>query len=209
MYVYDSVFGTTIAACAGMRLGFVNDVTVDRRFAYYTDSNAGVLYRMKLSELPLCSIDVIRLPEPAFTAEFGVTKANGIVKFRGGVLVGNSALATLFFIDLLNENKPQQVLPTGTIPRTDGFVLDLNGGKPLLYIAQNRLNLVSVWRLRMRQRRVSAMFMRNITSTSFDIPTTIALNGNTLVAANARFDVASGADPLPEGVEFSLGVIHI
>lgn len=209
MYVYDSVFGTTVASCAAMPAGFVNDVITDRRFAYYTDSFAGVLYRLRLSKLPACDVETIRLPRPAFGAEAGVFKANGIVKFRGGLLVGNSALATVFFIDLLNENKAQRVLPVGSIPGTDGYVLALRGRRAFFYVTQNREGLVSEWRLRMKRRSVSAMFLRNITSDAFDYPTTIALNGDTLVAANARFDAASPGAPIPEGVVFSLGVTNI
>lgn len=209
LYVYDGVFGTTVASCAARRQGFVNDVITDRRFAYYTDSFAGVLYRLSLSKLPACDVTIIQLPRPAFNAEAGVFKANGIVKFRGGALVGNSALSTVFFIDLLNENKAQRVLPIGSIPGTDGYALALRGRKAFLYVTQNRVGLVSEWRLRMKTRRVSAMFLRNITSDAFDFPTTIALNGDTLVAANARFDVASPSAPIPKGVVFSLGVTHI
>lgn len=209
MFVYDSVFGTTIASCPADPQGFVNDVVADSKFAYFTDSFAGTLYRLRISKLPDCDVERIPLPNPAFKKEFGMFRANGIAKFRGGVLVGNSNLATVFFIDLLNGSKPQQVLPTGSVPGTDGFDVAERDGKISLYVSQNRLNLVSEWRLRMKDRNVSAMFARNITSEDFDFPTTIALNGDILVAANGRFTTASPTDAIPEGVTFSLAVTLI
>lgn len=210
LHVYDVATGKTIATCRIRNGGFVNDVVADRDFAYYTDSFRGVVYKLSISALPKCKFQRIRLPRPAFKAEDFVFKANGIVKYKNGIIVGNSALSAPFFIDLLNGNKGQQILSTGSIPGTDGFDIVRKKGGSILYVTQNRLQLISQWKLGIDDRKVFARALKNITAPEvFDFPTTVAINGDTLVVANARFDEVPPSDPESGKAVFSVGSVRI
>lgn len=211
--VYDIATGTVLASCPVNAGAAVNDVAVDPDFAYYTDSLLGVVYKLRLARLGACEIEKIRLPRPFFKRTFELSadgiRANGIIKYKQGLVVANFGLATLFFIDLLNGNKGQQLLPIGSLAGPDGLEIDRRKGGSLLYVAQPGENLVSVWKLSIDNRRVSANFVRNITSGEFEAPTTVALSGRTLVVANSRFGEVSPLDPIPKNFRTSVSAVHI
>ena len=209
LYVYDIATGKPIAACSTGGGSFVNDVIADKDFAFYTDSFRGVVYKLSIRALPRCRFETIPLPTPAFKPEAGVFRANGIVKYKGGLIVANSELATPFFIDILNGNKAQRILPSGTTEGIDGLDIVRMKGGSLLYVTQNSLNRVSVWKLAIRGRRVSAKFVNNVTSSGFNVPTTVAVKRNTLVVANAAFDSVPPTGPLDDDVRLNITAIHI
>ena len=209
LYVYDIPTGKPIATCPTGGGSFVNDVIADKDFAFYTDSFRGVVYKLSIRALPRCSFETISLPTPDFKPEAGVFRANGIVKYKGGLIVANSELATPFFIDILNGNKAQRILPNGTTEGNDGLDIVRMRGESLLYVTQNRLNRVSVWKLAIRGRRVSAKFVKNITSSGFNFPTTVAVKRNTLVVANAAFASVPSTEPIDDDVRLNITAIQI
>lgn len=210
LHVYDVITGRAIVSCPTRNAGIVNDVVADRDFAYYTDSFRGLVYKLSISDLPNCRIEKIRLPRPAFKSEDFVFRANGIVKYKGGLIVANSDVAAPFFIDLLNGNKGQQILPSGSTPGIDGLDIVRKKGGSILYITQNRLQLVSTWKLGIDDRQVFARPLKNVTAAGdFDFPTTVAVSGDTLVVANARFDSVSPTDPDTGDTVFSVASVHI
>lgn len=209
LYAYDAATGASLAACETGPGSFVNDVAADSTFAYFTDSARGVLYQLDLRRVSECRTRRIRLPRPAFRPEQGAFKANGIALFRGGLLVTNGPEATIYFVDLRNGNAAHRVLPVGSLPNQDGLELQTRGRGVLLYVVQNALETVAVLRLKMRKRRVSARVIRRIRSRSFQFPTTVAVAGRTLVAANSRFDEITPNDEPAAGDRFSVSVLTL
>ena len=96
--VYDADTGAVVETCAVGGSGFVNDVTVTRQAAWFTDSFRPVLYRLPLKagfpagvpeEVPL-SGDWVQFP--------GTFNANGIAATASGksLLVINSESGVLY-----------------------------------------------------------------------------------------------------------------
>ncbi|CAN8067900.1 unnamed protein product [Agarophyton chilense] len=210
MLVYDILSGNLIADCLPPKGAVVNDVTADETFAYYTDSARGQVYRLRLAALPQCEFDVLELPPESFPRVPGVFTANGIVRFASGLVVVNSDANNLFFVDL-HTKSVQQLLPRNAVVGADGLEIFKykNGATSTLFVVQNILNVVSIWRLRQTGREVSAQFVKNITSPDFDTPTTAALGGGRLVVANSRFTTFSFTEDLPDDAEFSLTALPI
>lgn len=207
LYVYDIPTGRTVANCR-VPDGFINDVVADKNYAYYTDSSSPIVHRLRLRNVSACHIDQIPLPEPAFSSEPGMFKANGIVKFAGGLIVVNSVTDTIYFIDLKNSNRAHAIRPEGSLPGADGLQIVRGKKHSKLYIAQNELNLVSVGTLFISKRIVSLKRLKKIRSKSFQFPTTVAVSGRTLVVANSRFDEVLPTSAT-NGTRFSVGVIRL
>ena len=80
---------------------------------------------------------------------------------------------------------------TGHTTKVDlGGALMTNGDGLLLlgqtlYVVQNRLNKIAV--LELNESGTSGRLVREITSTDFDVPTTVAVFGERLYLPNARF----------------------
>lgn len=208
LYVYDTATGNEIAACPVRdENALVNDVIADRDYAYYTDSLLGRIYKLSLAKLPECDIDTIHLPQPLFKSD--LASANGLVKYKGGIILVHLDLGTIFFVDLLNRNRVQQILPPGSMLGADGLDIDRKKGGSLLFVAQNRENLISQWRLGMGDdRKVSAVFLRKYSSPQFGIPTTVAVTGDYIVAPTSRFDTVEFTEPIPDNVTLGLVVFR-
>lgn len=208
LHVYGVATGKTIASCA-VDGGLVNDVVADREFAYYTDTILGRLYKLSIEALPKCEVETIELPKPLFDFEENGASANGLVTYKEGLVVVHGDLGTIFFVDLINRNKVQAILPPGSIPRADGIDIDRKKGGSLLFVAQRSINQVSMWRLGIDdERKVSAVLLKNITSSGFGHPTSVGVSEEYIVAANPRFDTVPFTDPVPENVTLSLLAIR-
>lgn len=191
MYVYDTVTGAPIASCDAVNGSFVNDVVSDHRYAYFSDSGRALIYRMKLSSLPQCDITTIPLmPSALFEGNPNEFYSNGIHTFYShGLLLANSAQQTIYFVDARNGFKVSPVLfegPVDSLPGVDGIERIYN----TLYVTQNSLNKISVWKLGFKgsTREVTLKFVKDITRPGeFATPTTVAVSKNRLVAANFNF----------------------
>lgn len=188
--------GSPIASCEAINGSFVNDVVSDHNYAYFTDSGRAQLYRMKLSSLPQCDITTIHLtPSELFEDSNNNPNAfysNGIQTFYSqGLLLANSAQQTIYFVDARNGYKASPVVfedggSSGQLPGVDGIERVYS----MLYVTQNRLNKISVWKLGFRgsTRQVTLKFVRDIIKPDeFATPTTVAVSKNRLVAANFNF----------------------
>lgn len=206
LYAYDIPTGSTLAACHVPGGGLVNDVFVDRNFAYYTDSAQPFVYRLRVDKLSTCRFDRIPLPRGDFTSGGDPleARANGIVTYAGGLVVANSMQATLYFVDLA-AGSVRRLLPEGTMRFPDGLEI-ARGKQTLLYVAQPADQLVSVWRLSSKKGKVRVRFVKDIRSRDFDEPTTVAVAGRTLVTANSGFLDFPPGDPVPPEATFSVGV---
>jgi len=186
-FVYDASSGALLAqfqlAPAGAPT-FVNDVTLTRDAAYFTDSQRGVLYVVDSDlsgarELPLEGLDL----QPGFNL-------NGIVASPDGrtLLAVQSNTGRLWRIDAASGESESVDLGGASLANGDGLLL---AGRTL-YVVQNRSNVIAV--VRLDPGFESGAVVRTLASDGFDVPTTIARFGNSLYAVNARF----GTPPTPD-----------
>lgn len=175
--------------------GFVNDVILYGDRAWFTDSNAPVLYTVPRGHRWRGrggKEDLRRLPlggewEQAPT---GIS-ANGIETTPDGraLIIVNSPIGKLFRVDPKTGHATVITLKgAADVVNGDGL---LRVGRTL-YVVQNRLNLITVFDLDARAR--TATLRRSITDPRFDVPTTAARLGNRLYLVNARFSTP----PTPE-----------
>jgi hypothetical protein len=186
IYVYDSRDGSDVASFPIADAGFVNDVVLTRRAAFFTDSQVQRLYRVpiakdgKLGELELVPI----------TGDFQYTpgfNANGIEALPGGhtLIVVQSNLGKLYAVDAATGVSREIALD---VPVTNGDGLLLRGRT--LFVVQNRDNKVAVLKLC----RGHARLQGYLTSPDLDVPTTLAPFKRFVYAVNARFDRPDDSD---------------
>jgi sugar lactone lactonase YvrE len=171
---------------------FINDVTLTRRAAYFTDSQAQALY-----VLDLCGK---RLPREArtlpLTGDFAIDddpetfELNGIAASKDGrkLIAVQSRLGKLFLIDPRSGDTEEIDLGGASVPNGDGLLLD---GRTL-YVVQNQLNRIAV--IRLDRGLDDGRIVRELTDDDFDVPTTIAERGRYLWAVNARFSTPPTPD---------------
>jgi hypothetical protein len=109
--------------------------------------------------------------------------ANGIetTPDRGGLLVINSSNGTLYRVD--PATGAATAVDTGGVVLSNGDGL-LRRGRTL-YVVQNQLNTIAV--LHLRSDGTAAELIGQITSSDFDVPTTVARWGQGLYLPNAKF----------------------
>jgi sugar lactone lactonase YvrE len=164
---------------------FVNDVTLTRRMAWFTDSANPVLYGLPLGRhgsLPAAD-DVVVLPlsgdyvhQPGFNLNGIAATAN-----ERWLLAVQSNTGLLLRID--PRTGVARTVDLGGYVLTNGDGLLVRGRT--LYVVQNQLNRVAVFRL--NSDASAATLQRTITSPNFDVPTTVAAFGRWLYLPNARF----------------------
>jgi hypothetical protein len=186
-FVYNAKSGALITSYtfAG---GFVNDVVVTKRAAWFTDSSKPVLYRVALGPngRPGASFTSVNLTGD-YTQGSGFN-VNGIDATKNGkTLVFVQSNSGELFTTGANGVARAIVLAGGeSVPNGDGILLD---GKTL-YVVQNSMDLVAKIALSPNLR--SGRVLRRISDTqNLDFPTTIAEQGSRLYAVNARFDFPS------------------
>jgi sugar lactone lactonase YvrE len=171
---------------------FINDVVLTRDFAWFTDSMQAQLYGVPLGPggSPGDPADVVTLPLAGDWMQAEGFNANGIAETpdRKALLVVQSNTGFLFRVD------PE----TGVAIRVDLGDMLVTGGDGLLvrgntlYVVQGQLNQVSV--ISLDADGTSGVLVDTLTSTEFDVPTTVAAFGNSLYLPNARF----GTPPEPD-----------
>jgi hypothetical protein len=185
--VYDARNGHLLETYS-FDAGFINDLVATRHAIYATDSSI-----QQLLVIPLGRHG--SLPDPADAYALPITgafqyidgfNANGIVKAGRRLIVPQSVTGGLFAIDPRTGDSVR-LLPDGSVPAADG--LELVGRT--LYISQNAIPQISVWRL-----HHGAVRFRGILAddADLDFPATIAFAGGSLWAANARFGTPPTAD---------------
>jgi sugar lactone lactonase YvrE len=181
--VYDVRDGALLHEVEVAGAGFINDVILTKRAAYFTDSAHPVLYKLPIAR----NGDLGALvPVPLggeWEQEDGQFNANGIEAARGGrtLIVVNSFTGKLFTVDAATGLASEIDLGGENVQRGDGILL--KGRK--LYVVQNTLNLVTPVKL---SRNLSEGDVRDsITSGEFNVPTTIARSRGRLYVVNAKF----------------------
>ena len=166
---------------------FINDLVVTRRAVYATDS-----FNQELLVVRLGRGD--RLPGPraattrALTGDLvyvpGEFNLNGIVKSGRRLLAVQSNKGLLFRINPFTGRTRTVNLGGSSLSFGDGLEIDGD----ILYVVRNQLNEIAVVDLGRRLRRGEVV--AHLTDDDFDIPTTVALLGDSLYAVNARFGTA-------------------
>jgi sugar lactone lactonase YvrE len=186
VFVYNARNGSLLKEFAPGRAGntFINDVTVTRRAAYFTDSRRAVLYVVDRRLRRVSELDVSDIPA---ADEFNL---NGIAAAPNGrtLVAVHSSRGELWRIDARTGNATKVDLGSASVPNGDGLLL--NGRR--LYVVQNQDNKIAVIRLSKSLR--SGRLERTITSDGFDVPTTVARQSGRLYVVNARF----GTNPTPQ-----------
>ena len=165
---------------AGSR--FINDLVVTPEGVYATDSNHAVLGVVRLGpgkKLPPSGrVALLRL-RGDFVLKPGFN-ANGIVTFDGWLLVVQSNTGKLFRVNPFDGQAAEVEVDGPALRNGDGLEMDGN----FLYVVRNQDNLVAVIELYCG---VTAGIQVDEITGAVDVPTTVALVGNHLWAANARF----------------------
>lgn len=181
-YVYDTRTGAPVA---DVRLttaeAFINDVTLTKDGAYFTNSRRAELYFIPVGRHgELGEVQTIPLSGPAALVETGFN-LNGITSVDGGrtLIVAHSVKESLYTVD--PDTGVSAVIATGELPNVDGILAKGD----TVYAVQNRKNQVS--RIDLSTDLASGQVDDVIKSPRFDVPTTVALFGKTLALANAKF----------------------
>ena len=168
---------------------FINDLVVTRRAVYATDS-----FNQELLVVRLGRGD--RLPGPRAATTRALTgdlvyvpgpdqfNLNGIVKSGRRLLAVQSNKGLLFRINPFTGRTRTVDLGGSSLSFGDGLEIDGD----ILYVVRNQLNEIAVVDLGRRLRRGEVV--AHLTDDDFDIPTTVALLGDSLYAVNARFGTA-------------------
>jgi sugar lactone lactonase YvrE len=183
-YVYDTRTGAPVANIQ-LTTGdaFINDVTLTRDGAYFTNSRSAELYFIPVERGgALGELQTIALSGPAALVTPGFN-LNGITSVDRGrtLIVAHSANQAVYTVD--PETGASAVIATGALPNVDGILAKGD----TLYAVQNRINQVS--RIDLSKDLSSGVVEDVIRSDAFNVPTTVALFGNTLALANAKFGV--------------------
>jgi streptogramin lyase len=194
--VYDARDGEQLRSYAlTSATSFVNDVTVTRRAAYFTDSLQQQLYVLDLGRggaLPAQSRTLPLTGDLQYDADPGTFELNGIAATPNGkrLIAVQSHTGKLFLIDPRSGDTDEIELEggDGDVVQGDGILL---AGRTL-YVVQNRMNRIAV--VRLGRGLETGEITRTITDTDFDVPTTIARKGRHLWAVNARFNTPPTPD---------------
>ncbi|MDQ0632328.1 sugar lactone lactonase YvrE [Arthrobacter pascens] len=182
-YVYNTRTGQPVADLT-LGAGFINDVTLGRDGAWFTNSAAPELFFVPVSPSgTLGAVKKLVVSEPAGgpvkPGEFGF---NGIAAAKGGkvLIVAHSRDAALYTVDPQTGESAR--IRGVRVPNVDGIVV--RGSQ--LWAVQNFSNRIS--RVDLSGDLTSGEVEDVITSGKFRIPTTAALFGNTLAVVNAKFN---------------------
>ena len=150
---------------------FVNDVTVTKRAAYFTDSQRQQLYVLDLhgKRLPRDARTLPLTGDLQYSDAPNTFELNGIAATKHGRLIAvQSGVGKLFAIDPRSGDTDEIELDGAPVINGDGLLLD---GR-LLYVVQNRLNRIAVVKLDRDLEEGSVV--RYLTDDDFDVPTTLA-----------------------------------
>jgi sugar lactone lactonase YvrE len=178
---------------------FINDVTLTRRAAYFTDSVNQQLYVLDLrrhGRLPAAARTLPLTGDLHYDNDPMTFELNGIAAARDGrrLITVQSATGKLFAVNPRNGDTDEIELTGGDVANGDGLLL--KGRR--LYAVQNQLNRIAVIHLKRGLGR--GEIKRHLTDSDFDVPTTIASAGGFLWAVNARFSTPPTPDTTYEVV---------
>jgi hypothetical protein len=171
---------------------FVNDVTLTRRAAYFTDSQKQQLYVLEFrrhGRLPRAARTLPLTGDLEYDDDPATFELNGIAAVdRKRLITVQSGTGKLFLVNARSGDTDEIDLGGDTVTNGDGLLL--HGRR--LYVVQNRDNQIAVVHLKKNLRRGEVK--RHLMDDDFDVPTTVAFKGGYLWAVNARFTTPPAAD---------------
>ena len=199
--VYDARTGAQLRDYfAGDDAGFINDVIVTRRGAYFTDSNNPWLYFIPFGDGDELG-ELTRIPLGGDYVSGAGFNANGIVAARGGksLIVVKSNTGELLEVDAATgvADRIELTGGDGELINADGMLL--KGRK--LYVVENQddpdpgaagVGVISL--VKLARNLSSGRIAGTIHSDLFQVPTTIARSGGRNYVVNAKFGL-----PNPDG----------
>jgi sugar lactone lactonase YvrE len=196
-YVYDLGTGASVASydLGDPETSIINDVTVTKAGAWFTDSFQARLYFVPVSRAGVPgSSRTLALSGPAADTS-GEFNLNGIQATANGktLIVAHSANGQLYTVD--PRTGASATIAGVSVPGVDGIVLE---GRRLWAVQ----NTNQVTRIRLRRHLTSVVVDKVITSDLFQVPTTAALFGRRLAVVNAKFD--TGIPPTADQYEIVL-----
>jgi len=188
IYVYDSKTGEDVDAFTIPDAGFINDVVLTRKAAYFTDSLVQQLYRVKIGRHGRLG-EPRRIPITGDLMYEDGFNANGIEATRHGhrLIVVQSNTGELFSVRP-RSGRSREIEVDGPLTNGDGILLR---GRTL-YVVRNRDNRIAVVDLDRRLR--SGEIEDELTDALLDVPTTIAPFKQFVYAVNARFERPDDSD---------------
>jgi len=165
---------------------FINDVVLAGRRVWFTDSMRARLYGLPLGrhgKLPKGSA-VITLPLKGQWHQVANNfNANGIERTpdRAALLVIQTATGFLFRVNPATGFARRVDLGRTLLTDGDGLLVH----RRTLYAVQNQLNRIAV--VHLDPAGLRGRLVDRITSSHFDVPTTVARSGRSLYLPNARF----------------------
>jgi streptogramin lyase len=171
---------------------FVNDVTVTKKAAYFTDSQRQQLYRLPLGAggVPAAAAQTVPITgDLRYDDDPDTFEVNGITATADGsaLFVVQTATGGLFRVDPATGASTRVRLTGGNLANGDGLLLV---GRRL-YAVQNQRNRIAV--IDLSADLSSGTIRRHLRDRDLDVPTTLARKGRDLYAVNARF----GTTPRP------------
>jgi sugar lactone lactonase YvrE len=198
-YVYDTATRATVAVYQFSESAntIINDVTLTKAGAWFTDSSQPQLYFVPISHgepgpfrtLPLSG------PAAALTGDFNL---NGIASTHDDttLIVAHTANSSLYTVD--PATGASALIAGVSVPNVDGILLD----GPRLWAVQNFDNQIS--EIRLSRDLASGVREKVITSSRFEVPTTMARHGNLLAVVNAKFDTGFP----PTATQYEAVIVH-
>ena len=182
-YVYDLGTGASVASydLGDPETSIINDVTVTKAGAWFTDSFQARLYFVPVSRAGVPGPSrTLALSGPAADTG-GAFNLNGIQATANGktLIVAHSANGQLYTVD--PRTGASETITGVSVPQVDGIVLQ---GRRLWAVQ----NINQVTRIRLDGHLTSGVVDKVITSDLFQTPTTVARFGRRLAVVNAKFD---------------------
>ena len=162
--------------------GFINDVTSDGTYMYFTDSRVQKIYRATIADVPSVMEEWLTFSNTQIPYEATGTNANGIVITGDNkyLIVVISTSGKLYRINITDKSI-MEIPINDPVRNGDGMVLD--GTK--LYVSRNAMNMVYPVTL-------SAAFDNGTVGmpfgTNIKFGTTMAKIGNYLLIVNGQLD---------------------
>ncbi len=184
IWVYDADTGGQVRSYPIADAGFINDVVLTRRAAYFTDSQFQRFYKIPIADDGALG----ELQTIAITGEFvygAGFNANGIESAKGGrvLIMVQSSTGKLFTVDPTTGASEEISYSGGDGEVDEGDGLLLQGRK--LYVVENQDDRVTV--VRLRRNLTEGRIVREIDSARFEVPTTIARSFGRFYVVNAKF----------------------
>lgn len=188
-YVYDSNTGATLVSYQFSEApSLINDVALTPAGAWFTNSSQPELYFVPITNGHPGEFTTLHLSGPAAVVQPDGINNNGIQATSDGstLVVSHSSSGALNVVN--PKTGTSRTIDDLSLPNVDGILME---GRTL-YAAQTFQNQVA--EVRLSGNLTSGSVSKVITSSLFEVPTTVARFGDRLAAVNAKFDTGLPPD---------------